>query len=61
MALSRAEAEVIGELVARLRAEHNERAAGAVERLVQQALVSPDPRSALGGYMTTGEAARSSA
>ena len=58
MALSRADAEVIGELVARLRAEHNERAAGAVERLVQQALVSPDPRSALGMYMTTGEAAR---
>ncbi len=58
MALSRADAEVIGELVARLRAEHDERAAVAVERLMQQALVSPDPRTALGGYMTTGEAAR---
>ena len=58
MALSRADAEVIGELVARLRAEHDERAAVAVERLMQQALVSPDPRAALAGYMTTGEAAR---
>jgi excisionase family DNA binding protein len=58
VALSRADAEVIGELVARLRAERDERAAVAVERLMQQALVSPDPRSALAGYMTTGEAAR---
>ena len=58
MALSRADAEVIADLVARLRAQHDERAAGAVERLMQQALVSPDPRAALGGYMTTGEAAR---
>ena len=58
MALSRADAEVIGELVVRLRAEHDERAANAVERLMQEALVSPDPRAALGGYMTTGEAAR---
>ena len=37
MALSRADAEVIGEVVARLRAEHDERAAVAVERLMQQA------------------------
>lgn len=58
MALSRADAEVIGELVARLHAEHDERSAVAVERLMQQALVSPDPRAALAGYMTTGEAAR---
>ena len=58
MALSRVDAEVIGELVARLRAEHDERAAVAVERLMQQALVLPDPRAALAGYMTTGEAAR---
>jgi excisionase family DNA binding protein len=58
VALSRADAEVIGEVVARLRAEHDERAAVAVERLMQQALVSPDPRAALAGYMTTGEAAR---
>ena len=58
VALSRADAEVIGELVVRLRAEHDERAANAVERLMQQAMVSPDPRSALAGYMTTGDAAR---
>jgi excisionase family DNA binding protein len=58
VALRRADAEVIGELVACLRAEHDERAAGAVERLMQHTLVSPDPRSALGGYMTTGQAAR---
>ena len=58
MALNRADAEVIEQLVNRLRAEHDERAAVVVERLLQQALVSPDPRTALAGYMTTGEAAR---
>jgi excisionase family DNA binding protein len=58
VALSRTDAEIIDELVVRLRAEHDERAANAVERLMQQALVSPDPRAALAGYMTTGEAAR---
>jgi excisionase family DNA binding protein len=58
MALSRAEAQAISEVVSRLRAEHEERAAAAIERLMQQALVSPDPHAALAGFMTTGEAAR---
>jgi excisionase family DNA binding protein len=58
LALSRADAEVIGELVSRLRAEHDERAAVAIERLMRQVLVSKDPLTALAGYMTTGEAAR---
>lgn len=58
MALSRADAEVIGEVVSRLRAEHEDRAAAAIERLMREALVSPDPHAALAGYMTTGEAAR---
>jgi len=58
VALSKADAEVIGEVVSRLRAEHEERAAAAIERLMDQALVSPDPHTALAGYMTTGEAGR---
>jgi len=58
VALSKADAEVIGEVVSRLRAEHEDRAAAAIERLMHQAVVSPDPNSALAGYMTTGDAAR---
>jgi len=57
VALSTSDAEVIGELVSRLRAEHADREAAAVERLVQQAVGSPDSTAALAGYMTTGEAA----
>jgi excisionase family DNA binding protein len=56
MALSRADVQVIREVVSRLRAEHAEREAGAIERLMQQAL-APDSTPALAGYMTTGEAA----
>jgi excisionase family DNA binding protein len=56
MALSRADVQVIREVVSRLHAEHAEREAGAIERLMQQAL-APDSTPALAGYMTTGEAA----
>ena len=57
MALSRSDADTIREVVSRLRAEHAEREATAIERLMQQALGSPDSTVALAGYMTTGEAA----
>ena len=57
MALSRSDADTIREVVSRLRAEHAEREATAIERLMQQALSSPDSMVALAGYMTTGEAA----
>jgi excisionase family DNA binding protein len=57
VALSRSDAETIQSIVRRLRAEHAEREAAAIERLMQQALVSPDATAALAGYMTTGEAA----
>jgi hypothetical protein len=57
VALSRSDAETIRRVVRRLRAEHAEREAAAIERLMQQALVSPDATTALAGYMTTGEAA----
>jgi excisionase family DNA binding protein len=57
VALSMSDAAVIGELVSRLRAEHAEHEAAAVERLMKQALGSPDSTAALAGYMTTGEAA----
>ena len=57
MALSRSDADTIREVVSRLRAEHAEREATAIERLMQQALGSADSTVALAGYMTTGEAA----
>jgi excisionase family DNA binding protein len=57
VALSRSDAETIREVVSRLRAEHAEREAAAVERLMQQALGAPHSTAALAGYMTTGEAA----
>src|SRR5712692_2375547 len=57
MALSRSDAETIREVVSRLRAEHADREAAAIERLMQQALGAPDSTAALAGYMTTGEAA----
>jgi excisionase family DNA binding protein len=57
VALTTSDAAVIGELVSRLRAEHADREAAAIERLVQQALGSPESTAALAGYMTTGEAA----
>ena len=57
MALSRSDADAIRRVVHRLRAEHAEREAAAIERLVQQALAPPDRTGALSGYMTTGEAA----
>jgi excisionase family DNA binding protein len=57
VALSKSDAETIRGVVRRLRAEHAEREAAAIERLMQQALVSPDATAALSGYMTTGEAA----
>ena len=47
MALSRSDAETIRRVVRRLRAEHAEREAAAIERLMQQALVSPDATTAL--------------
>ena len=56
MALSTSDTKLIGELVVRLREEHSEREAAAVERLMQQ-VGSPDSTAALAGYMTTGEAA----
>ena len=57
MALSRSDADTIRALVRRLRAEHAEREAAAVERLMQHAVGTPDAPAALAGYMTTGEAA----
>ena len=57
MALSRSDAQTIREVVSRLRADHAEREAAAVERLMHQVLGSPDSAAALAGYMTTGEAA----
>jgi excisionase family DNA binding protein len=55
--LSRSDAETVRRVVRRLRAEHAEREAAAIERLMQQALIAPDATAALAGYMTTGEAA----
>jgi excisionase family DNA binding protein len=57
VALSRSDAETIRAVVLRLRAEHADREAAAIERLMQQAVGSPDTTAALDGYMTTGEAA----
>ena len=56
MALSRSDADAIRDVVARLRAEHADREAAVIERLMEQALGAPDS-TALAGYMTTGEAA----
>jgi excisionase family DNA binding protein len=57
MALSRSDAEMIRGVVRRLRAEHDERAASAIERLMNQ-VAQPNPPVALANYMTTGEASR---
>ena len=57
VALSRSDAETIRNVVLRLRSEHADREAAAIERLMQQAIGSPDTAAALAGYMTTGEAA----
>jgi excisionase family DNA binding protein len=57
MALSTSDTETIRKVVSRLRAEHAEQEAAAVERLMRQALGQPDSSTALAGYMTTGEAA----
>jgi excisionase family DNA binding protein len=58
VALTSSDARIIGEVVRRLRAEHADREAAAIERLVQQALVVSEAEPALAGYMTTGDAAR---
>jgi excisionase family DNA binding protein len=57
MALSRSDAATIRAVVARLRAEHADREAAAIERLMQVTVAAPDSTAALAGYMTTGEAA----
>jgi excisionase family DNA binding protein len=57
VALSRSDADTIREVVSRLRAEHAEREATAIERLMQLVVGAPDSTVALAGYMTTGEAA----
>jgi excisionase family DNA binding protein len=56
MALSKADAETIRQVVMRLRAEHADREAAVIERLMQQAIGAPDSTAALSGYMTTGDA-----
>jgi excisionase family DNA binding protein len=58
VALSQSDVETARKVVTRLRAEHADREAAVIERLMQQALAGAASEVALAGFMTTGDAAR---